>query len=353
MWSSCPGSLAMQDLLDQSERNVSSYFARLGTCAHALLERVLGEGATAEDYRGRIIRIVGEDEGTSILKKGAKAPKDPQVFWVEVDDDMIESVDVAVSYVRRRLQETFGHSDTKLAVAKKQLHLESRLTILVDRVDSFGTGDIRIDNWPEWLEIVDYKHGQGVVVEVTGNKQLRSYALGAAEIDRFDHETYRYTVAQPRAPHPEGGVRSEEMTRSELLAWKVWLASRAEQVDRADEIAHHVGSDMGGIAAAVEVPQALMAAGMLCAGDHCRWCDAKYNRKDDVACPAIRAAAQAAAVADFDDDPATDLSREVPRDPEELGAILRWIPVADQFFREVVTLPSRPMTGTHRTERVR
>lgn len=343
MWAGCAGSLAMNDLLPEGDRNVGSDFARLGTCAHALLERVLSEGVDPEAYRGRIITIVGEGtekEGTSILRKGAKAPKDPTRFWAEVDDDMIDAVDVAVSYVRGRLQELFGHSDTKAAVAKKQLRLETRLTILVDREDSFGTGDVIIDAWPETLEIFDYKHGSGVLVEVKGNKQTRSYAVGVAELDGWDHETYRHTICQPRIGHSDGRVRWEEMTRQEVLDFRAFLLEKAARVDEADRLADITPDKKA-------VPDALMEAGLLVAGDHCRWCEAKYNRALDRACPAIRKAAEEAAMADFDDDPRADTGREIPRDPEELGRILSWAPVVDSFIREIEAQAQKlAMSGT-------
>jgi hypothetical protein len=76
-----------------------------------------------------------------------------------------------------------------------------------------------------------------------------------------------------------------------------------------------------------------MAAGLLTAGDHCKWCDAKYNKGLDKACPALRKLAEDTAAADFDEEPTE--RGDPPREPEELGSILRWAPAITAFLDAV------------------
>ena len=77
------------------------------------------------------------------------------------------------------------------------------------------------------IEIVDLKGGRGIVVEVKDNAQMRSYALGAMlEFRDLDVEIVRSTIVQPRAPHPDGRIRSEEIHVSALVDWTAWLLTR-------------------------------------------------------------------------------------------------------------------------------
>jgi hypothetical protein len=63
----------------------------------------------------------------------------------------------------------------------------------------FGTGDCVVIA-DGTLHIVDYKHGQGVLVEATDNPQMKLYALGALELfdGIYDIDTVSMTIYQPR-----------------------------------------------------------------------------------------------------------------------------------------------------------
>ena len=88
--------------------------------------------------------------------------------------------------------------------------------------DAGGTGDaVILDRVNKTIEIVDLKGGRGVVVEAVGNKQLRTYALGAVLANPGDWRTVRVTIVQPRAPHPDGRIRSEEPDVIDLFDWTV------------------------------------------------------------------------------------------------------------------------------------
>lgn len=350
-WANCASSIVLTALLPNSQKDDTNDFARLGTCAHHLLETCLSEGVDTSIYRDRVIAIKDEGtekERTEIQRKGAKfdAVQKASTYATIVDQDMEEAVQEVVDYVRVRLMLLFGHQDTKVAYEKKQMRLEERLTVLTHRDDSFGTGDIILDAWPEMLEIVDYKNGAHVAVEVvevdesTGelvpNPQLQSYALGAAEMSGWDYQAYRFTVAQTRKPHTEGRIRSHEVSPEDLQNFKAWLSNSAQRVDEAWEIAHEVGSDTPDGSSAVEIADVLMAKGYMTPGPQCKWCKAKYNKGFDQTCPGIEAKAAETAQMDFADDPEEFVMEEhIPQDLPTLGERMRWVPTLKAFIKAI------------------
>lgn len=354
-WWNCPGAIAT--LEHYPTEDTTSDAARMGTCAHALGERCLEEGSEPEAYLGRIIVILNEgeeNEGTSILKNGAKAPKAPDAIWFEVDHDMVDAVERLTTYVRHQVMSivygldeyddpTMPIAYSQRALEEKRLFLETHVNPLPERNDTGGTADVRIDGWPDILEVIDYKHGAGVFVPVEGNHQLRSYALGAAKEDDFAHERYRYTIVQPR--HQNGGIMSEEMTREELQAWDAELNGAAERVDetdaRATELVPHCKDQW-------DMLTTLMDEGYVSVGSdgsHCTFCPLK------VRCPAVHAKAEEVAMTDFGDDPEHIDAPSGDRALEMLERVLPWVPFIDKFLRECeaeaerILLTGKPVTG--------
>ena len=245
-WVACPGIIALNETFPLPD--VSGEAARLGTCAHALIERCLENGEAPAAYQGRLIEILKVDtpeEGISILRKNAKLPRDPQRVVFEVDDDMVEATTKFVDYVNGRLREFFPPYDdpndpyaiSKEAHAKGVLHLETWTNPLPDRDDTGGTADVTIDAWPDILEVIDYKHGTGVFVPVEKNYQLRSYTLGKAHETAFDYDVFRYAIGQPRHHRaPDSGIMFEEQTEEELRAFQDELTQATAEVDRGREI---------------------------------------------------------------------------------------------------------------------
>lgn len=338
-WSECPGSLAALEAFPE-ERGGSGVFAQEGTCAHALVERCLETGEDPEDYRDRIIEIVHPDtdeEGTSILRKGAKLPRQAHRVCFIVDDDMIEATTVMTDYVRRRLAEMgFGLSDPAGLIEEGALALEKQTNPLPDRDDTGGTADVTITDDMTEIEVTDYKHGKGVYVPIEGNRQLRSYLLGRV-LDVFGgvdaNTAYRYTVVQPRNPDARAqsdgrdGVLTETITGEELTAFQQELQEAARDVDAARDLAdQYMGSDgtndVGGLLHDLH-DNGFVSLGE--DGSHCTFCDLK------AVCPAWRVKAQELAAVDFDDEP------ETPDDPDQgdLPAIMRWIPALDKWFRSI------------------
>jgi hypothetical protein len=67
-------------------------------------------------------------------------------------------------------------------------------------------------------KIFDYKHGEGVAVDVEENAQVRYYGAGFV-YDRHEILTIEYEIVQPRAFHPLGPVRTWSEPVKELLFW--------------------------------------------------------------------------------------------------------------------------------------
>lgn len=125
-------------------------------------------------------------------------------------------------------QELRDHVDNALAVAIERIRdarkrcadpvvmVERRLDFSPWVPEGFGTGDLIIVT-DDLVEVMDYKHGKGVLVEAEDNSQMRLYGLGAYnELSYlYDIERVRMTVLQPRLQN----YGSEELTIAELLGW--------------------------------------------------------------------------------------------------------------------------------------
>ena len=108
-------------------------------------------------------------------------------------------------------------------------------TVLIEqRVDfsrwvesGFGTADCIVIA-DRILNIVDYKHGQGVEVSAVDNSQMKLYALGALEIVDYlyDIEEVQMTIFQPR----KGNVSVFQISREALMEWAEGELTRQAQL---------------------------------------------------------------------------------------------------------------------------
>ena len=82
--------------------------------------------------------------------------------------------------------------------------------------EGFGTADCIIIA-DGTLQIVDYKHGPGVLVSAEENPQLLCYGLGALQLfdDIYDIDTVRVVIYQPRRDN----LSSYELSKEDLLRW--------------------------------------------------------------------------------------------------------------------------------------
>lgn len=246
----CPGALALTMDLPETTSEAADW----GTACHQISERCLRQGKDAADFIGT-------------TEKGKK-------HSFEVDEDMTETAQRYVDYVRSKRTED------------GVLHIEQRFSLasLNPPFDAGGTADAVIyDPRSRVLEVVDLKGGRGVVVEATGNPQLRTYALGAMLANpglRVD--TVKVTIVQPRAGHKDGRVRSDSFALFDLVEWTADLVDAMHRSKAAlDEKA--------------VLPTAAWAAKHLHGGDHCKFCKAAGF------CPALEQKALDAAGVWFDD----------------------------------------------------
>ena len=133
-----------------------------------------------------------------------------------------------------------------------QVMIEQRLDFSRWVENGFGTGDCVIVA-DEVLQIIDYKHGLGVLVsagdeEHGGNSQMMCYALGALEAfgDIYDINQIKMTIFQPRRDN----VSTYTISKDVLLKW-------------ADEVL------------APTAQLAYVGEGEFKSGDHCQSCKVK------------------------------------------------------------------------------
>ena len=269
-WMNCPGSVA----LSEGMPNVSSVYAEEGTAAHALAE----------------LSLRGNHTHTFV---------DPHTFvgttieGMEVDEDMADNVGVYVDYVRQFRQ---------IAGAPTWVESKFNLALLNPPAPMFGTADfVAYDPRNRQLHVVDLKYGQGVVVEVKGNKQLRYYALGAllAHSD-LQVDTIEITVVQPRALHPDGFIRSETVAYEELIGFAGDLLDAARRTQEPDA--------------------------PLVTGSHCRFCAAI------AICPAKHAEAQSIAQTEFSAMPAAVPPAPDTLPPEVFADVLAKAPILEAWL---------------------
>ena len=289
-WTACPSGqaflLANTDLVPADQ---SSVYADEGTAAHALLEKALREDMQPWHYKGHAIRVL--DEGVKFVPYRPGSLED-RTF--EINDDMIDAVGQAVEYVKRREQE----------MPDADVSLERHSRMYDHRHDVGGTADIVIDLPFDTLEVADYKHGKGILVDVEDNPQLLMYLYGIAKESGFTHERYRYTIIQPRHPHYTGPIWME-ITQAQILAFGSEIKDAVDQIDY------------------LVTQNRPLVDLELNAGDHCRFCPLK------VVCPEIQKKAAEIAQIDFSDTP------DAPSADVDYANVLAWAPVIEDWLKAV------------------
>lgn len=262
----CPGSLKAEERFPDE----SSPFAELGTAAHELGEHCLEHG----------LLDVSETIGGTFHNH-------------VVDDNMATAVQTYVDFVRK----------VEADEAPALLRLEQRFSLeaLDPPMPMFGTSDCTIYGKKSGnLWVIDYKHGQGVAVDVEDNAQLKYYALGAVlKIgERAPINAIHSAIVQPRAMHRDGPIRVYSYTKDEILDF---------------------GTDLMDAARAALEPDA-----PLIAGDHCKFCKAAG------VCSALRSNALTVAQDEFGAVRTID-----DLTPEEIGAYMDRIPIIEEWIKSL------------------
>ena len=195
-----------------------------------------------------------------------------------------------------------------------ELHVEEKFTLDVPSAgkgEVFGRNDAMVyDRAARKLTVFDYKHGAGVPVSATENKQALFYATGAllAKPD-WPIGTVEVVIVQPRAFDPEGG---DGVKRWEFDALRV--LDFAAEVDDAISLAKETTAGLS-----------------LKEGSHCRWCAA------EPICPAKRnKLASAFGQSNLEDVTVTNLPDPNSLDGDRLARILEALDALDGYKAKVV-----------------
>lgn len=124
-----------------------------------------------------------------------------------------------------------------------QVMIEQRLDFSRWVENGFGTGDCVIVA-DEVLQIIDYKHGLGVLVsagddEHGGNSQMMCYALGALEVfgDIYDINQIKMTIFQPRRDN----ISTYTISKEDLLKWADEVLAPTAQLAYVGEVEFKAG----------------------------------------------------------------------------------------------------------------
>lgn len=125
-------------------------------------------------------------------------------------DEMDEHTDGYVAFVLETLEEAKNVCTDPIILIEQKLNFSRFVP------DGFGTGDCIIIS-DSTLHIIDFKYGQGVLVEAEHNPQMMLYALGALEIydGLYDIEQISMTIYQPRREN----ISTWTIPVSELREW--------------------------------------------------------------------------------------------------------------------------------------
>lgn len=167
--------------------------------------------------------------------------KDPTEHLTFYNAQMLQCAQDYCEYVLQQLEKAKAYCPDPFICIEQRLDFSR----WVER--GFGTGDCIILS-DQVLQIIDYKHGLGVLVESNHNSQLMCYALGALEAfdGIYDIEQITMTIFQPRRDNVSIWTCSKE----ELLTWAENTLSPTAKL-------------------------AYEGKGEFKAGDHCQFCKVK------------------------------------------------------------------------------
>jgi len=180
-WLNCPPSAR----LCESYEDKGSEYAAEGTSAHMLCE-----------YKLKVAL-------------GIRA-KDPTADLSFYNAEMEDCANGYAAYILELVEMAKQSCDDPIVLIEQRLDFSKYVE------GGFGTGDCMVIA-DGTLHIVDYKHGQGVLVEAEDNPQMKLYALGALEIfdGIYDIDTVSMTIYQPRRDN----VSTYTVFKESLYQW--------------------------------------------------------------------------------------------------------------------------------------
>lgn len=208
-WALCPGSIREEAKYPDEGSGAAAVD---GTHSHTLLETCLKVNEWSKAYIGKTL---SDHEGEFI-----------------VDDIRASRVQVALDYIDQRVRECNGLCQV---LSEERVDPEH----LLGRKDLSGTVDCQILG-PDFLELIDYKDGMGVVT-AEGNMQLEQYAYGVLAGLRLPvNGNYPFsriimTIIQPKlALKGMKPITSHEVSVRDLLANMGTIISQAAATDAPD-----------------------------------------------------------------------------------------------------------------------
>lgn len=180
-WLRCPPSAR----LCESYEDKGSDYAAEGTDAHELCEYKLRKALGME-------------------------AQDPTENLTWFNEEMSDCANGYAAYVLEQVEAA------KQTCADPVVLIEQRVDFSRWVESGYGTADCIIIA-DGTLQIIDYKHGLGVLVSAEENPQMQCYALGALELfdDIYDIDSVRMTIYQPRRDN----VSTYEISKDELYRW--------------------------------------------------------------------------------------------------------------------------------------
>lgn len=171
----------------------------------ARLEREFEDNSGEAAAEGTAAHALCEHKLRRALKMRSKKP----VSRYD-SDEMDTYADSYVEFVLEVIEQT------KQICPDPKVLIEQRLDFSRYVPDGFGTGDCVIIA-DGTLHIIDFKYGQGVLVEAGDNPQMKLYALGALELfdGIYDISTVSMTIYQPRREN----VSTHMVFKESLYQW--------------------------------------------------------------------------------------------------------------------------------------
>ena len=202
--------------LEQQFEDEQSPYAEEGSAGHALAEHLIKKH----------------------LKKRSKRPVSDYYT-----DELVEAVDEYVGYCIGQIEAATQECSDPV------FEVERRTDISRHIEGCFGTADMVIVT-DRKIHVIDLKLGKGVMVDAEHNEQLMIYGLGILDFYEilYDIETVALTIVQPRLEH----LSTWEISVEDL---KKWAKEELEPKAR----------------------MALAGEGEFRAGDHCRFCKARFT----------------------------------------------------------------------------
>ena len=171
----------------------------------ARLEREFADRETEAAAEGTAAHALCEHKLRRALKMRSRKPVSKYDC-----DEMDAYTDGYVEFVLEQL------AQAKLECADPLVLIEQRLDFSCWVPEGFGTGDCLIVA-DKLLHIIDFKYGQGVLVDAEENPQMMLYALGALRVfdSLYDISEVSMSIYQPRREN----VSTWTISVDELNAW--------------------------------------------------------------------------------------------------------------------------------------